>query len=441
MDRRIPGYSFTLGKKQEAWFLFALVASALVLRLMIAYTSVHYFDLSYYVGWSAGVEEDFFGAYNNIGNLDSPPLFLFPLFLTGKLLALDAVASFDPYAMLALKGWQMLFDLAIIPLLYLVLKKVDRLAALGCAALWAVNPTAIFNSSYWGQTDCIMMFLLVLAFWLLTERRPVPAGGGMTLACLMKFQSLYFAPLFALALLTMRFPWKRVALAAGAGMGTALAVFFPFMVRSGWNLPWKIYFGGFEQYPGAALNAFNLYSALGANFSHVDTVLYQPVTAGGLSAFMLAASLAALVAWYFTAAEKSVWLLGFAFMQTIFLFTARMHERYQIPVLIFALIASVCHKSRALFAGYLALTGMTFLNHFLVFEQVFAGAEKHAWMVHFDEILRNLSFVNLVLYFVLLAVVLHISYRRVRFRFAHPLRMLRAGRRRRRGNPPPPVEA
>ena len=128
-------------------------------------------------------------------------------------------------------------------------------------------------------------------------------------------------------------------------------------------------------------------------------------------------------------------------MQTIFLFTARMHERYQIPVLIFALIASVCHKSRALFAGYLALTGMTFLNHFLVFEQVFAGAEKHAWMVHFDEILRSLSFVNLVLYFVLLAVVLHISYRRVRFRFAHPLRMLRAGRRRRRGNPPPPVEA
>ena len=87
-------------------------------------------------------------------------------------------------------------------------------------------------------------------------------------------------------------------------------------------------------------------------------------------------------------------------MQTIFLFTARMHERYQIPVLIFALIASVCHKSRALFAGYLALTGMTFLNHFLVFEQVFAGAEKHAWMVHFDEILRSLSFVNLVLYFV-----------------------------------------
>jgi hypothetical protein len=45
-------------------------------------------------------------------------------------------------------------------------------------------------------------------------------------------------------------------------------------------------------------------------------------------------------------------LLGFLFMQTIFIFTTRMHERYQIPVLAFALIACMHHKAK----GCLSIT-------------------------------------------------------------------------------------
>ena len=39
------------------------------------------------------------------------------------------------------------------------------------AALWAVNPTILYNSAYWGQTDSIMLFLLALAFSLLDNGR------------------------------------------------------------------------------------------------------------------------------------------------------------------------------------------------------------------------------------------------------------------------------
>ncbi|MEM1484718.1 glycosyltransferase 87 family protein [Oscillospiraceae bacterium PP1C4] len=439
MNKQITSFNVRLDRRQVFWFLVALIGSAAILRLMIGYTAVHYFDLSFYVDWSAGAAQDLFDAYNQVENLDYPPLFLFPLFLTGKLMGFDAISSFDSYAMLALKGWQMLFDLAIIPLLYCVLRREGELFGLGAAALWAVNPTIIYNSSYWGQTDCIMMFLLVLTFWLLTERKPVWAGFFMTLACLMKFQSLYFAPLFAIVLLTQS-PLKKSLQTIVTGLVTALAVFFPFMQHSGWMLPWEIYFGGFKQYPGAALNAFNLYSANGLNYHSADTVLIGSLTAETCSYIFIVAALVMLVFLYFTATEKSVWLLGFIFMQTIFLFTTRMHERYQVPVVIFALIACVYHKSKGMFASYLALTLMTFLNHFFVLEEVFSGDEKMAWLAKFDRITVVMSYINIILYVITVGIALRVLYRHGHYGFSHGFRSALPEKWHKRETPPPEIQ-
>lgn len=426
MDKQKTSVSFTFDSVQVFWFLAALICSSLVVRLMVGYTQVHFFDLSYYVDWSAGAAKDLFGAYENVENLDYPPLFLFPLFFTGKLMESSAVSAFEPYQMLVLKGWQILFDVAMIALLYLVLRRLSPLFALGAASLWAINPTMLYNSSCWGQTDSIMMALLVLAFWLLTTQRPVWAGVVMTLACLMKFQSLYFVPLFALALLTT-VSWKKILQTIGAGLSVAFAVFFPFMLRSGWLLPWEVYFGGFEQYQSASLNAFNLYGAAGLNYQSADNMLFGKITAEQFSTVMIGIALVMLLFFYFTATEKSVWLLGLLFMQTIFLFTTRMHERYQIPVLIFALIASVYHKSKGLFFSYLALTLMTFLNHFFVLEEIFTGDKSVAWVAEYDRIVIAMSALNLVLYVLVLAIGLRILYGHGYFRFWHGVRGIFAG--------------
>ena len=393
-----------------AWaFLGALLLFGLLLRGMVAYLTVHYFDLSYYVDWSAGAASDLFGAYENLPNLDYPPLFLFLLQLTGKVLALPG-ADFPPYRMLALKGWQMAFDLLLIPLIYLALRRSHRLAALGAAALWAVNPTGILNSSYWGQTDAIMMALLVLAFWQLDAGRPAVASAAMALGCLMKFQTLYFAPVFALALLGVR-PLKRLALSVGAGAAALLAVLLPFMVRSGVGLPWRIYFGGLERYKSASLNAFNFYAARGLNYKSADLPVLGAVPAETFSAVALALALGLLVLFWFTAGEKSVWLLGFWFMQTVFLFTTRMHERYQFPVLILGLAACVVHKSRGLFGCHLALVVMTFLNHFLMIQELLAKDKTAAWLPHYQPIAAALGWVNLALYAWSFVEVLRVLYR------------------------------
>ncbi|MCI8492089.1 glycosyltransferase 87 family protein [Anaerotruncus sp.] len=423
MKQPINTGGLRLSKKDTHLLIGTLTLFALILRLMVAYTSVHYYDLSFYVDWSTGVTRDFYGAYNNIESLDYPPLFLFPLFLTGKLLSVDVFTIFEPYRMLALKGWQLLFDTACVPLFYTVLRRWGVLASIAGAALWAVNPTALLNSAYWGQTDAIMIFLVVVAFALLEQRRAVWSGVVMTLACLMKFQSLYFAPVYALVLLTAYPPRKSLQTIA-AGLGTAAAVFLPFMARSGFALPVRIYFGGFEKYAGTSLNAFNLYGALGLNYQSIDTELIGGVTAGLISVIASVLACALLVYLFFTATTRSLWLLGFVFMQTVFLFSARMHERYQIPVLAMALAACFCHKSRKLFTGFAALTVMTFLNHFFVIEEMFTADKSLAWIAHYDLIVIILSWVNLLLYIWTLAISIRIFYKHGKKPF---LQTLRAG--------------
>jgi Gpi18-like mannosyltransferase len=187
----------------------------------------------------------------------------------------------------------MLFDLATIPLLYGVVRRDDELRGLAAACLWSVNPTVIYNPVL-GTDRLHHDFSACAQFLAAYRRQTVWAGVMMTLACLMKFQSLYFAPLFGLALLTTS-PIKTILKAASASAGTALAVFFPFMLRSGWTLPWEIYFGGFAQYPGASLNAFNYYGVNGLNYHSSDTLLAGSLTAEMFSNIMIAA---ALLLWF-----------------------------------------------------------------------------------------------------------------------------------------------
>lgn len=182
------------------------------------------------------------------------------------------------------------------------------------------------------------------------------------------------------------------------------------MLRSGLDLPFRVYLGGFASYPGAVLNGFNLYGALGLNYIHVDEALIGGLTIDAFSYLMLALMFAILIYVYFTATDKSFWLLGFLLMQTVFLFTARMHERYQIPALAFGLVACFRHRSRWLAGGCAVLTLIVFLNQFMVLDKAFYSGSE-GWLPHFDSAMTALSWLNLIVYVVTAAAAVHILYR------------------------------
>ena len=101
----------------------------------------------------------------------------------------------------------------------------------------AVNPAAIYNCAFWGQTDCVLLFFVLAVFWALHCKNGLAASLCFALGCLSKLQMAYFAPflLLGLALCCAGSALRRLgALAAGAALG--LAGWLPFMVGGGEGL-------------------------------------------------------------------------------------------------------------------------------------------------------------------------------------------------------------
>lgn len=386
-----------LSRKTVTYTLVAIVLFSLCFRLFVGYTYLHRFDLNYYILWSQGVHNGFFNAYEHIASLDYPPMWLFPMYIVGFFTTNPAIQAAEPYFILALKIFQILFDVAIISLIYVVLRKKNQVFALLLAASWAINPATIVNSSFWGQTDSVMIFLLLVSFWLLEERRMVAAMVWFCIACLTKFQCLYFAPVILLYLFFSKYDVKTIIKAIGAGVAVVLGVFLPFMINSGILLPFEVYFGGHGQYKEATLNAFNLYGLFGLNRKSDVQPLLGPITLNHISLFITLLILAIVVYLYFKAPKKSSWLLCFVLMQSIFMLTSRMHERYQIPVLIFCLVAIVYHKSSRLFGVYILQTVMVFINEGLLFLKATHGYSV-PWLEQYPQIMVVFSGINLIVY-------------------------------------------
>ena len=225
----------------------------------------------------------------------------------------------------------------------------------------------------------------------------VAAMAWFCIACLTKFQCLYFAPVILLYLFFSKYDVKTIIKAIGTGVAVVLGVFLPFMINSGILLPFEVYFGGHGQYKEATLNAFNLYGLFGLNRKSDVQPLLGPITLNHISLFITLLILAIVVYLYFKAPKKSSWLLCFVLMQSIFMLTSRMHERYQIPVLIFCLVAIVYHKSSRLFGVYILQTVMVFINEGFLFLKATHGYSV-PWLEQYPQIMVVFSGINLIIY-------------------------------------------
>ena len=84
-------------------------------------------------------------------------------------------------------------------------------------------------------------------------------------------------------------------------------------------------------------------------------------------------------------------------METLFLFGGRMHERYQVPVLIFLLIAAVRHRSGRLFGSFVGIAVICFFNQFLLFDYI-CTFQKTAWAPYYDSMAVVISIINLIFF-------------------------------------------
>lgn len=387
-----------------------ITAMAFFVRLCIAVFYENNYDTQWNLMWAEDIQNGFFTAYDgHVRQLDYPPLYLYVLKVVGLFTKNNAFYSFAPARMLAIKLFPVLCDSVICFLLYRIGKRKSEIAGLVCCALWAVNPAAVFNCSFWGQTDCVMLLALLVCFMLITQGRLTAGAIVYGLCVTLKFQTIYFAPVIALELIrrsggfkTKKAYFEAVKYVAMA-VGACALVWLPFCIGAkSITLPFDIYFGGADTYPYITLNADNIYGIFNFNWEP-ETVMSKI-----LSIVSIIAIGVTLVLLYVKCSGFTPECAAILIADGIFIFTSRQHERYQMTVLIFLALFLAKHFEKRLMMITAAQFILTLFNQARVLALVNHGAE---WANSINTLQTINSILNTALFMITVFYILKFTMR------------------------------
>ncbi len=344
-----------------AWILGA----GLILRMLFVLSTGFHNDVSAFESWTLTLRDNPpWTFYAKSGFADYPPGYFVVLWVLAKIYALFPGMGVD-----STDGWVVLRVLIKLPAIamdlvnaYIVYRIVRRYAAektaLVAAAFVALNPAAIYVSSYWGQVDSVSWGLALLSVWLVLRAGDEPARtvSRLTWAWLALAFSVLIKPQGStLGFLLLAYPFAtadaavRARRLAGTACGVAGAfglaavvglLFHPSADVFRWLFT-RYQFGS-TVYPYTSVNAFNLY-ALRLPFWRPDS---DPISLFGLSAGsyaiwgvgLVVAATALLVGRYLQRRDDRALLEGAMLVAlAFFVLATRMHERYVYGAFLFAM--------------------------------------------------------------------------------------------------------
>lgn len=318
--------------------------------------------------WATAPVKNVFHIYD-IQILDYPPLI--PMLLR----------LFQPILLFAgAKPALLFFTLKFLPLLsnfflgvfcsYLM-RKSQRDESQFLALVFSIlNPVFILNAVVWGQFDSLLVLLLLMCFWFAIERNYILAAIFFALGCLTKLQFCYFVVPFAVVLFTL-VGWKKATKGLLSGLLVGGIVWFPFMVAErSLLLPLNIYFGGSSKWPYINMGAFNVWGivmqfsspdaarhnvALGLNGNQINYLIILLATCFTVVSFVLNREL-------LQSRPRLIALITALYTNTIFMLSTQQHERYQIPILAFLILATCLEMRRFDIYFLFIFSCFTFLN-------------------------------------------------------------------------------
>ena len=260
--------------------LAALLAVAAVLRLVLAAVVPGYdVDMGCYGAWAGKMAASGPASFYEEGYFcDYPPAYLLVLGAQGLLARVLGISLGSMEGQFLLKTAPIACDIALAFLMFAVSKRrLGGCAALGVAALMALNPAYVLTGACWGQIDAVLALLLVLMLLAAREGRWTAAIALFALAVLTKPQAGLLVPLGIAALARdvigrgmeaqEKSRTRRSALLGLlAGAGVTLAIVLPFSVNQASPL-WLVdkYVETLSSYDYATLSTGNLMYLLGGN--------------------------------------------------------------------------------------------------------------------------------------------------------------------------------
>jgi len=403
----IIAYYFSVKQKTKIFqgnvglLLLALLGVGLVLRLTCAVLiSGHPYDINTFKSWASAAANGLFSVYSNT-RLDYPPLYIYILYVIGKI---SAVPALNPFFTALLKLPSIAADLVTSLLIYrLARKRLSLETGIFLCAFYLYNPAVLINSAVWGQVDSLFTMIVLFAAYTLAEGKIGMSAALFSAAVLMKPQGIIFLPVLFFALVRQR-SWKSFLQAAVIGLGTAIAIVLPFSWNQGVLWIFRLFANTLGEYPYASVNAFNLFGILGLNYVRdTSTFFYLSYHSWGMIFIVLVTAFAWFI--YVKGTDKGfVFAAGLLLIDGVFTFATGMHERYLFPALALSLLAFVYLRDKRLLllsAGYGAAI---YINTHFVLSETVKGIN------HLDPtpVLMGTSLLNIALYFYLVKVLLSI---------------------------------
>ncbi len=373
---------FTIDQDKMSFALPIVLVASFVIQVLVGSIFRGFsYDIGTNMAWAYQAGNDLFNIYNSASFIDYPPGMMYlwaPLAWVNQLLGGNSEAL---VLLVKIPG-----ICANIGLAWLAYKWVGEIKGktLGFFALCLVafSPLTILDTCLWGQTDSVLLLLVMLAIYYISKDKFYLATLFLGLAIMTKPQAIFTFPLLAFELLRrVIFCPKdnrvRRILEALACIGIGAVVCFglclPFSIKNG-GVKWifELFLNTAGEYNYASLNAFNFWSMLGHNTvdGNATWIMFSFNTWGKI--FVVIITLALLAFNMFTKSRHRVLLTALALDFGYFMFAPVMHERYIFPAAIIAMFAALVidHKELYALGGAITATAIANIQDMLYLQQV-----------------------------------------------------------------------
>lgn len=396
----IAAYFLLLRKKlkinpdHEKILLLALLGVGLLLRVAAATLVEGHNDINLFRSWASSAAGNFLQFYDGARTSDYPPLYIYVLFLIGKIAAIPAVSA---YYTILLKLPSIAADIATSYLIYRLARKYLSLeTSVLLSAFYVFNPAVFINSTFWGQVDSFFTLIVVAAVTLLAEKRTVLAAILFAAAVLMKPQGLIFLPVLFFELVRQKSLMNFIK-AAAAALVTTAAIVLPFSYNKGALWIYNLFAKTADEYPYASVNAFNFFSLIEKNWVRDSTVFWDLSYHAWGMVFIVAVTLLAWFLYYKGKSSLFAPAAALLLITGVFNLSTRMHERYLFPAVALAILAFIYLKDKRLLFLSAGFSATVFLNtHYVLFKTSGMNAFPYSPALIVTSILNVLLLIYLV---------------------------------------------
>ena len=399
--------------------LYIIIGLGLLIRLYFALTTKgHPIDMADFKYWASWAAKDFTHFYNTKVFTDYPPLYIYILFIIGKIVNFLNLGYNVIAQNFLIKLPSILADLITTYMLFkLSIRYLSKKWGLVIVGIYILNPVIIFNSSIWGQIDSFFTMFIILGILLLKDDNIIIASIVFTAAVLLKPQGIIFLPILLFELIRNR-KIKTFVLSFIFALATFILIILPFSFNQDLLWIFKLYIKTISEYPYASLNAFNLFSLLGGNWKGASEGIkffgIQTIVTYKIMGYIFITLITSFVAFLYIKG-KTIALPGIGaliLITGVFVLSSGMHERYMYPATALILLVFILVKDIRYLMLYGAISITGFFNTYIVYNL----SQKNIFQVpQNDLILLLISLLNvfILIYMVIISIDISIKTKNI----------------------------